>query len=367
MSSFKFSDDTISEREIMMALPSIIIGVTVLSLPNQIAQVTYASDGWIGILIGGIIIAVLTWLGAKLAAQFPNQNFMSYTSSLVGKPIAYVFTLFFIVTAISIAAFVTRSFSDILKGYLFDQTPTEVLALALVLITIYAVSGSRAGVFRLAMMFLPLIIAIVIATILFNLQWIEANNFFPLFRTDIKGYIEAIGYSLSSYIGFAIVLFYVFIVNKPKKAPKAALYGIAIPTVLYLMIYLVVIGVYGNYTTSKLLHPTIGLAKRVELPGGIFERIESVFFVIWTMAVFNTTTIALDVAVLLTKNMFKRAKKINILFFIAPITYYLSMLPQNYTQLEKSGTYISLISLNVAIFIILLLFIVAWIKGAFSK
>ena len=365
--SFNFSDNTISEREIMFALPSIIIGVTILSLPNQLAKVTSASDGWIAIIIGGVIIAFFTWLGAKLAACFPNQNFTAYASSLVSRPIAYLFSLFFIITAIAISAFVVRSFSDILKGYIFDQTPTEVLALALILIVVYAVSGSRAGIFRLNVMFLPIIIAVVIITILFNIHWIEANNFLPLFQTNMKGYIAAIGYSLSSYIGFAIVLFYVLIVNKPKKVPKASVYGIAIPTILYLLIYFVVIGVFGNYTTSNLLHPTIGLAKRMEVPGGMLERIESVFFVVWTMAIFNTIAITLDVAVLLMKSIFKRVKKQNILYLLAPITYYLSMLPQNYTQVEKSATYISWITIPFTLFIISLLFIIAWIKGAFSK
>ncbi|MGM8364306.1 GerAB/ArcD/ProY family transporter [Virgibacillus sp. W0181] len=367
MNPFKYSDETISEREFMLALPSIIIGVTILSLPYQVAQVTSGSDGWIAIIIGGLIIGFFSWLGAKLASTFHDQSFFSYSSSLVTKPVAFVFTVTYIMIAITISAYVVRSFSDILKEYLFSKTPVEVLALTLILIVVYAVSGSRAGVFRLNILFLPIILVVITIIILFNIHWIELNNFFPLFQTSMKEYVQATGYSVGGYVGFGIVLFYVLIVNKPIQVPKVTLYGIAVPVILYTVIFLVTIGVFGNYTTSNLLHPTISLAKRVEFPGGIFERIESVFFVIWTMAIFNTTTISLDSAVLLIQSIFKQVKKIKILFLLAPIVYYLSMLPQNYLQVKNLATYMIMFIIPFTISVISLLFITAWIKGVFRS
>lgn len=367
MSPLKYRDETISEREFMFALPSFIIGITILSAPSQLASTTSAADGWVSIIIGGLIIALFSWLGAKLAVSFPNQNFLSYSTELVSKPIALLITGLFILFATAIGAYVVRAFSDIMKDYLFYRTPHEILALTFILIAIYAVSGSRAGLFRLNIMFLPIILFVIITSISFNIRWIELNNFLPLFQTSFKEYVTATGYNLSYYIGFGIVLFYIFLVEKPTQIPKLTLYGITIPFILYMIVFLTVIGVFGNVTTANLLHPTVILSKRVEFPGGVFERIESLFFVVWSMAIFNTTALALDSAVLLIQSIFKKLKKIIILFFLAPITYYLSMLPQNYLQVEQVGRYLNMFITPFTFSVIIILCVVAWIKGVFKN
>jgi len=78
MNPFKYSDEQISENELMIALPSIIIGVSVLSLPSEVAKVTKFGDGWVSILLAGIIFTFFAILAAKLAALFPEKSFKSY-------------------------------------------------------------------------------------------------------------------------------------------------------------------------------------------------------------------------------------------------------------------------------------------------
>lgn len=48
-------------REIGFAVSSTIIGIGALSMPRDIANQTLFSDGWIILLLGGLICAVLGW------------------------------------------------------------------------------------------------------------------------------------------------------------------------------------------------------------------------------------------------------------------------------------------------------------------
>lgn len=310
MKSFEYSEgEYLSEREVMFAMPSMAIGVAVLSLPKQIAMVTSGADGWISIVVGGTFIIFMTWLAAKLAATYPNQSFLTYASSIVTKPVAIILTLIFAMLALLVTTYVVRSIADIAGQFIFNRTPVEIISLTFLLVVVYAVSGSRAGLFRLNIMFLPLIIFVIIAVIFFNIRWFELDNYVPLFETDVTGYVKGIGASINSYIGFGIILFYISFVRRPEKVPKKAAIGMSIPVILYLLMFLTSIGVFGDVVTSELLYPTLELAKRVEIPGSILERIESIFFVIWVMAIFTTASMALDISILAIKSIFKKAKK----------------------------------------------------------
>ncbi|WP_404451852.1 spore germination protein [Virgibacillus necropolis] len=363
MKSFEYGDEKISDREIMLAIPSLVIGVGIFSLPRDLANVTTASDGWIAILVAGLVAVLATWLLAKLAIGFPNQSFFTFSSTILSKPVAVVISLLFAVIWLGITAFEVRRIADVSKLYLFDRTPVEVISLCFLLVVVYAVSGSRAGLFRLNMLFLPIILLIALVVFVFNLGFFDPNQLLPMFETDFKGYVKGIHTGLLSYVGFVIVLFYIGLVDNPKNVPEKAAIGMCIPIALYLMLFLLCIGVFGHSVTANLLSPTIELAKGVDVPGGFLERFESVFFIIWIMAIFNTTAMALDIVVLSLNSIFNHTKKIKVIILVAPIVFSVSMFPQDLIEVTLLGSIVSNAAFVYTIFIGVVLFIVAKVKG----
>jgi len=363
MEEFEYADEKINDGEIMIAVASMVIGVGVLSLPKELATATKFADGWVVILIGGVITIFFTWLAARLAINFPHHSFLSYTTLITTKPIAVILTFIFSLFYLCIAAFQIRKIADISKQYLFEQTPMEIVALAFFLVVIYAVSGPSVGLLRLNMMFLPIIIFISLIIIAFNLTWFSVDNLLPVFETPLNGYAKGIHASLLSYGGFSIVLFYISLVRKPKKTAKKATIGIIIPIVLYLLIFISVMSVFGHSVTKNLLYPTVELAKTVDIPGGLLERFESVFFVIWIMAIFNTTAMAFDIALITMNAIFKKMHKIKLIFILAPIIYFISMFPRDLMEVNTFGTYLSSTSYIYVVSVIILLFIIAKLRG----
>ena len=363
MRFFEYGDEKIGGKEIMIAVPSMVIGVGVLSLPRGVSIETIGSDGWMALTTAGGIALLMVWLMARLASAFPHQSFLSYASIIVTKPVAVVLTFLFAILFISVAAYDIRALGHISQQYLFDHTPVEVVILAFLLVVIYAVSGSRAGLFRLNMLFLPIIIVIIALVLIINLKWFDPTNLLPVFQTDFSGYLKATHTSSLSYMGIGIVLFYIAFVDQPKKAPKMVLLGMSIPIVMYVLVYLTCLMVFGFTATSHLLFPTIDLAKRVELPGGILERFEAIFFVVWTMGVFNTTVMAFDVVILALNSIFKKMKKINLIFILSPLIYYVALFPRDTGQILLFGEFIGTYMVSFAFITTIVLLVIAKIRG----
>ncbi|GAA0610893.1 spore germination protein GerLB [Virgibacillus siamensis] len=350
MKSFDYGDDKISNGEIMIAVPSYIISIGILTLPRELANVMGSSDGWVALVAGGIISVIVLWLLAKIMLGFHNQSLLTYIYVLP-KPISVIILSLFAVIWIGVTAFEVRSIAHVTKQYLFDRTPIEVIALLFLLVVVYAVSGSRAGLFRLNMLFLPIILFIAFAVFVLNLGHFEGNQLLPMFETDIQGYLKGIETSIYSYVGFVIVLFYTGLVDNPRKTPKMVAIGACIPAVIYIMIFILSIGVFGHAVTSELHYPTMELAKNTEIPGGFFNRFELLFFLIWTMAIFNTTSMALDIVVLSLNSIFKHTNKFKIILILSPIVFSTSMFPRDIFEVESYGSILFKISLIYSLFV----------------
>jgi len=347
----------------MFAFPSVIIGISILSMPASIAEATSFSDGWIPILIAGIMATLLALLAVHVTSYFPGKPFLEYAPTLVTKPIAFLVALVLIISHIILAGFITRSVAYIAQQYLFERTPMEVLALIFLLVVIYAVAGSRIGLFRLNMLFLPIILFIFIFVGIFNLNSMEIANFFPLFKTNMKGYAIGIKEAFIAYMGFGLGIFYVFMIKKPFKMTKKVIMGMSISILFYLFIFLSSIAVFNNTVTSNMSLPTLGLALRVDIPGAVFERIDAFVYTIWIMAVFNTVTITYDIAVLILKSMFPKRKKSTIVFIIGPIIFFIGMFPKSMDFMNHLLYGINIFySIFISSLIILFYIIIKW-KG----
>ncbi|MFC4023276.1 endospore germination permease [Oceanobacillus longus] len=364
MNNFKYGDEKIRTRDIMIAVPSMTIAIGILVFPRRLAELTISSDGWVSILLAGIIAVIFVWAIVKLAANFPGQSFLSYASSLVTKPVAVILTFLFVIQGIFVAAFEVRAITNIAHQYLFERTPNELIALSFLLVIVYAVSGSRAGIFRLNALFLPIIFFTTAILVFFSIGYMEVKNVLPVFKTDIQGYMQGSMLSIFSYTGIGIMFFYISLVREPEKAPSMAALGMSWAVILYIIVYLTCIAVFGEITTANIRFPFIELSKSIEIPGGFFERLESVFFVIWIMAIFTTTTMAFDVAVLALNSIFPNINKLKIIFVLSPIIYLIGGLPQNFIEIGKFGDFIGYFGWGLSGMVMILLWVMYIVKGA---
>ena len=357
------NNEFIHDKDIMFAVASYTISITILFLPRYITEHTIAADGWLTILFGGLIAMILGWLLAKIASSFPNESFLSFATYLVSKPIAIVLCVLFILQYISISSFQIREIATLSHEYLFDRTPLEVVCLAFILVVVYAASGSRVAIFRLNVLFFPFIIGGFLLLVIVSSGAIKTENLLPVFETDMKGIFEGTTSSLNAFLGFTIVLFYISLIKKPEHAPKMTVLGILWPFTFYIVIFIVCVGVFGNVTIDNLYYPVFELSKTVSIPGAFFERFDSILFIIWTIIVFTTSLLAFDIAVLLINLIFPKFNKQTIVFILSPVIFFLAMLPKNFIQINVIAKYLAYIEIGYVIFVIFLLGTMLLIKG----
>src|SRR5699024_5125844 len=210
MRRFEYNDKQIDGSQFLVAVTATGIGIVILVFQRELADVTVAADGLFLILAGGGIASILIWLIAKFASTFRQQTFFNFTASVLSKPVAVIICFLYAVHYILIAAYEVWKLTDITQHYLLEETPMEVLALAFLLVVMYAVAGSRAGLFRLNAMFMPFVLVISLAIMIFNIQLIETSNLLPVFKTSVNDNFKGLFMMIAIFIvgGVGVVLFY---------------------------------------------------------------------------------------------------------------------------------------------------------------
>ncbi|RNB53087.1 spore gernimation protein [Brevibacillus gelatini] len=363
MSARTLSDKMLSTNHMGINITSVMIGVGILTFPRALAKETGGIDGWISIVLSGLVAFLIGWLLAKLAARFPRQTFFEYTSQIASKPVGYVLTFLVCVYSMLFVSFEIRAIGNIAKQYLFYNTPVEMITLSFLFVVQYAMAGSRISMLRLNLLFSPVVLVVLFLVLLFTSQLIEFENVRPFFSSDWQSLLngsQAVGLS---YSGFEIILFYTMLMKRPKEGTKAMALGLFIPVVLYLTIYIFVIGVFSAEVVKNLTYPTIDLAKEVEIPGGFFERVESIFFAIWIMTIFDTCMVWFDIAIINLTSMFRNVKKMVWILLLSPIIYFIAMLPQNLVDFFTFADYVTYYGMIIVYLCPILLLVIAVIRG----
>lgn len=363
MKTFEYGDNQIGSREVSMTVSSIMIGIGILTLPSLLAKHIQAADGWVSILAAGVIACVFGLVVCKLLKHFQGDTFYNFTARMATRPVAKLISTIYAVYFLLYLAFEVRSIAKISRMYLLDNTPIAFITVAFLLVVVYGVSGTTAAVIRLNTMFLPIVLLISVIVLLFGIQLTNLNNLKPFMTTSPVELASGTKDATFALLGFEVLLFYGPLLRPAVRTEKAMLIGIAIPVVLCLLTYLYSIAIFTKEATAQILFPTVEIAKEVRLPGQFFERLESIFFTVWIMTIFNTSCMALEASASCLQAVVSKLDKRLCLLLLCPAAYFLNMLPESMMQYKMLGMMVSNIGYGTAAAIPLALLALARIRG----
>ena len=87
------NNDLITVPQTVVLIITTILEIGLLSLPRDVA--IYAnSDGWIVVIIGGVLTFVGSLVLSTLVRRFPNDTFIEYSQKVIGKVPAFFWELY---------------------------------------------------------------------------------------------------------------------------------------------------------------------------------------------------------------------------------------------------------------------------------
>lgn len=357
----------ISNQQIKSLMVTIVIGVGILSLPSDMATILN-NDGWIAILVGGLITIPFIMIINKLFKMYPGKTFFGLGKELLGPIIFNVFLIVALFYIILLLAYTSRIFADIIKAYLLETTPTEVIIITMLLAISYIARSQIEIIARMAVIIYPIIIGFIIFLIIVNLPNSDFTNLYPILDIDYKMLPKGIMTALFSYAGYEFIILTYPFAEDNSSALKYSLRGMFIVIGIYLIVFFITLSQYGVHQLKREIWPTIAVIKEVDLPGYFLENLDGIVMAVWVMVIYGTMGPFLHSSGTILSSIFNT--RIHEIFILPslPIIYIIALLPGNLVETnEILGKILNYFSLATIIIIPTIMFIVACIKKRRNK
>ncbi|UCZ53852.1 spore germination protein [Bacillus shivajii] len=334
----------IGQLEISISLIAMIIGTGIIVLPRGLASEMDTPDGWLSLMISGLLVMVIVWLIVRLHQNFPGRTLIQYLAEgKVGKWVSKLLAFSFLLYFACLTAYMCRFLTIVIDIYLLINTPNEVIMMILLLLSAYAVSKGVQGIVHLNLMFTPFVTFFLFFILSFEIPELELTHLRPVLAEGFTPVFIGLKETMFAFLGIEILFFFMAYMKKPDIRAKPLLVSIVFISLIYLFIIIMAFAAFGLEATQQYTFPLIEIVKEVEIPGGIFERAAPLFVTIWVMSMFNTFTITfLLSANLVKKEFFPWVKKKKwIVAFLIFSFYIIAFLPKSFIELGTFSEWIA--------------------------
>ncbi|MFC7443117.1 GerAB/ArcD/ProY family transporter [Laceyella putida] len=355
--------DHITSTQAAVLVTSFILGVGILTLPRTVTEKVGTADGWIAVLLGGLVAMLLGVLLVKLSQLFPGKTLYQYSQEIVGQWMGLLINLYAVGYFTLLAAFEIRAMGEVTNFFLLPATPIEVTMGLLLFASAYLVVGGINPIARLCEVILPITILLFFLVLFMGFKNFELDNLRPVLERGWMPVIKGLETTTLSYLGLETMLFLPAFMSEPRQALKAVLAGIGIPVIFYVMTVIVVIGALTIDDVVTLTFPTIELVRSFELEGVLFERYESFLLAVWILQIYTTLSLCHYLAGLGLAQLFQKGKFQSFIIGLLPVIYVLAWKLKTINDVFALGELLGYMGMVMVIAVPIILCFIAKVRG----
>ncbi|WP_270181256.1 GerAB/ArcD/ProY family transporter [Alkalihalobacillus sp. CinArs1] len=358
------NDKQLSNFPIIVFIISTIIGVGIVTLPREAANVIDQPNMWVSVVLGAAIAFLNGLLIFSVIKRNPEQTIYDIGPNVVGRLLGSVFNIIFVLYAICISAFIMRMMAEIVNYYLLDLTPRLVVISVLIVACVYLVSTGITNIMAFLQLYFPIILLMFLLLTILSVRNIEVTNLRPVFVNDIVPLIIGAKTTFFSFVGYELIM---VLSNRKsisgwKSMSTIMLISLGTVCTIYVLFFILNIGILSLEELKVTTFPTIEMAKSIEFQGFFFERFELLFLFGWIITIFTTVVAYYYAALLGLCKTLRCNKNIYLNILIGSIIIVLSIFPDGITELFSYGTYINYLSYASLIGIPFILLLISSIR-----
>ncbi|EMT45694.1 GerAB/ArcD/ProY family transporter [Anoxybacillus flavithermus] len=284
MKRYQFNE--ITTMQYIFLISGIQIGIGILSLPAQLADIAN-TDGWIAIIIGWGISVIASTVIIKTMEKHEQDTIFDLSRRYFGRIFGSLLHLAFVAYALLASTTVVFTAIHVIQTWVLPNTPNYLLMMLFMLPGFLVtrngvrVLGRYAEFVFYLTLWMPVLIAI-------PLQKGSVLHMLPILKDGWAPIFQAVKTTVLSFLGFELAfVFYPFLKEK-KHAIKAMVIANSISAFTFLLITVTCFIFFSPDETPSLVWPTLSLLKTVEF--SFIERFE-VIFLSFYLFVMSTTGI----------------------------------------------------------------------------
>lgn len=322
--------------EAIMLVLIIIVTHTISSLPREIL-VSTKSATIINLLFVSILAILFSYFIVKLMKNFSGADIIDISEYLGGKVfknvVGFIFISFFLVSS----SILLRNFCESLKIIYYPMTNILFILSLFVLAVCTANRLDFNASLKTNLLIIPLVLASIIFLFFANMNKFVPQRAFPifgdgLFNTFILGLTN-----LSAFGGITFLYFLPPYLKEPQKMKKIALISIGLSAIYLIFCVATLLFMFSFFINTNEITPLYNATRYIEF-GSFFQRLESVFLLIWILAFACYVSISSKFAMGIFKKLTNIETKKPLIDMFGLLILGITLIPKNYAISDQFET-----------------------------
>src|SRR6478735_8718350 len=323
------SSKLLSDFYAISIISSTMLGVGLLTLPSSITNQTNNADGWIVLIMDGLLFIGIVLFLVWMVKYFTISCMFDFSQEVTGKLIGNIFNFAIVVYFTSVASFEVRAMAEMIHFYLLETLPIELIILSFILTGVYLITGGIDSIGKIMALCFPVTVIILLILYLLSIGMVDLKNLQPVLADGFSPLLSAFTTVSVSFLGIETIVFLPKHMKNKNHLRKVSIIGFSIPLLLYIITYVLVVGALSVPEVKTTVWPTIEFVQTHEVKGIFFERLELFLLIVWLLQFF--------LAVSGFKKIFKNRSTTNIIFLV-PVLFMSSLAPKTASDVSNYST-----------------------------
>lgn len=298
-------EEKVTPRQIICLLTIVRMSTAISTMPTTELP-PYNQDVWIMVLLSIVYTFVMMIPLVFLANKFKEYSIIGYIQLIygksIGKIIGFSYGLYFILNSIN----GTTIQSELVATTILDDASNIVVAIFMMITCIYYVSRGIIAFARTAEAFAPLIFIIGATLLLLGFSNVDFSVLKPILVDSPLNDISMGAYRLSFYyVEIMILAMIVPELENKKDINKIFVKSVIVSMVLLAIVVVMCQGTMGVEYTRHLNFPFLLYVRAIN-QFQIFERIDSIFIIVWLIASITRISAFLYLSVRAFRELFNK-------------------------------------------------------------
>ena len=320
--------------EAIMLIFTIVITHTISALPRIILS-SEQSASILNLLYVGIIAIIFSYFIFKLLNNFPGLDLIDISELAFGKLFKNIVGIIFIVYFIISSSMLLRNFCESLKILYYPMTDIVFIIGFFIISNSIANRLEFSATLKTNLIILPIVLFSMIFLFVANIDKFMPQRIFPIlgngfYNTFILGLTN-----LSSFSGIAFIYFLPPILKEPEKFKQVTLISVGITTIYLILSVATLLFMFSFFQHTNEIAPLYNVARYIEF-GSFFERLDSLFLLIWILAFACYFSIVTKFAMHILKKITNIETKKPLIDIFGLLVFAISMFPKDSNTLQIS-------------------------------
>ncbi|MCA1012190.1 GerAB/ArcD/ProY family transporter [Halobacillus halophilus] len=355
----------LSRRQYFFIIVQTEIGVGILSLPYDLHSAA-KQDGWISLLIGGVLLQIVLLVIWLIAKRYPDKDFFQIQEAVFSKWIGKGVSLLYVAYFSMVAMVILLLFVRLISLWVLPQTPFWILALLMILVCLYLASGGLNTMARFYT-FVSIFLVVLVAFVLYALKDTQLTFLFPILNSGWMPVIKGANEAVLSFFGFIISLvIYSKVEGSPAQRLRTIFYAHWFVVLFYLFTVLVSFTFFSPVEMSFIQEPLLYMLKSFEFV--IVARLDLFFLSIWIVNVATTLTTYVYMTGLGLMDVFN-TKKTAPSYMIAALLILIPPLfiGYNMERVDEFNNFVVWLGYIFSVAFLFIIYFVSLIRGSLQK